>query len=423
MTAVVIVGGGLSGLVRAHALASRGEEVRLFEASDRSGGAVRTERAGAYLRELGLSEGALLADPRLPRYIELEGRLHSLAPHPLTLATTRLLSTSAKLRLLREPFVRRGDSAGETVREFFTRRLGPQVADRLVAPFVSGIWAGDAARLSAASAFPLLAGWEREYGSLLRGAMASRKRLESFPKETPKGLLSFREGLETLPRALSGSLGPRFQSGTAVRSLRSEPGRWRIETDSGTVEAGRVVVATSARDAARLLEPLDADAARALAGIPHPPLAVLHLAWHDSAFPTPPSGFGHLVVPSPGRRILGAVWTSCLFPGRAPLGETLLTAFAGGSRDPAAAALPDDRLLEVAARELSASLGAKGAPRLVRITRYTHALPQYGLDHESRMSTLAAAEARLPGLSFLGNYRGGISVGDVIRNALAAARP
>ncbi len=158
----------------------------------------------------------------------------------------------------------------------------------------------------------------------------------------------------------------------------------------------------------------------ALDAIPHPPLAVLHLAWPGvGASRLRSRGFGHLVVPQPGRRILGAVWSSSLFPGRAPEGQVLLTAFVGGARDPEAAGFPEAELLGVASRELAQSLGASGIPRLVHVTRHARAIPQYTRGHTGRLVTLAHAERRLPGIHFLGNYRGGISVGDVVRNALA----
>ena len=308
------------------------------------------------------------------------------------------------------------------MRRFFTRRLGPEVAERLVEPFVAGIWAGRRPPFSG-GAFPVLARWEPEHGSLTRGALASRRGLRSTAGKAPKGLLSFRDGLESLPRALARSLGASFQASLPARSLRLEKNRWTVVTDREEIGADRVVLATAAPEAARLTAPLDAEASRALAGIPHPPLAVLHLAWPARAFPSPLRGFGHLVVPAAGRRILGAVWSSSLFPGRAPEGETLVTAFAGGARDPDAAGLPDGALLEIAARELCSSLGAATEPRLLRITRYARALPQYDLDHESRMKAIEGAEGRWRGLTLLGNYRGGVSVGDVVRHALAASTP
>jgi len=372
------------------------------------------------VEELGLAGSALLADPRLPRFVELDGKLHRLAPGPQTLLLTRLLSPLGKLRLLAEPFVRSGTEPRESVRAFFARRLGWQVADRLVAPFVSGIWAGDADRLSAASAFPVLKRWEIEHGSLLRGALSRRPRHEGSSRPVPRGLLSFSEGLETLPRALADRLGPRLRTESPVRTLKPDGKGWRIETERETFPAARVVVACPASEAARLLEPLDPSASRALAEVPQPPLAVLHFSWPAAAFRRPLHGFGHLVVPTHDRRVLGAVWSSCLFAGRAPEGRVLVTAFVGGARDSATPSLPDADLAELAGRELAVSLGAGSPASLVRVTRYARALPQYDLDHESRMQAVAHAEARMPGLSLIGNYRGGISVGDVVRHGLAA---
>jgi oxygen-dependent protoporphyrinogen oxidase len=438
MSRTIVIGAGLSGLTRAYALSRRGEDVVLLESSDRPGGVVRTVRRDGFLlemgpntvrptrelwslvHELGLAGEALVADAKLPRFIDWGGRLHALPMGPGDLWKTKILSGSGKRRLLAEPFVARGAGGEESVRSFFTRRLGPEIAERFVEPFVSGIWAGDASRLSVASAFPSLARWEREKGSILRGAATSGKG-EPKPRgpKPPRGLLSFRDGLETFARALAASLENRFLPGKPFESLARD-GTWKVRAGGETFEGDRVVVATPARDAAGIVGSVAPAAAHALCAIPHPPLAVLHLSWPSHAFPRPLHGFGQLVVPQPGRRILGAVWSSSLFADRAPAGHTLLTVFIGGSRDPRAASDPDRDLVSDATRDLSAALEVRGEPRVVSVTRYTAALPQYEFGHEGRMEALAAAERDLPGLTFLGNYRGGISVGDVVKNGLAA---
>ena len=427
-----VVGAGLSGLVRARSLAQHGDDVVLLEESPRAGGVVRTEQRDGFLLELGpntvrptaelwslvedlgLETEALLADPRLPRYVDFAGRLHALPASPGALFSTRLLAGRGKRRLFAEPFVPKGDPSRESVRDFFTRRLGPEVADRLVEPFVAGIWAGRSDRLSVADAFPLLARWESESGGLTRGAIAALRNRRRGGPRAKRGLLSFREGLETLPRRLLAELGDRVRLGTRVESIRRENDRWVLVTAGDELTVDRVCLATPARDAARLVGTLDADASAALSTIPQPPLIVLHLS-------VPPKaglrGFGHLVVPQPERRILGAIWSSSLFAGRAPAGKTLLTVFLAGSRDPAAFDLSDEELLAAASRDLAAALGTGTDVELVRVTRYVRAIPQYDLDHRGRMETLLHAEGRLPGLTFLGNYRGGVSVGDVVRSA------
>ncbi len=431
----IVIGAGMSGLVRARALAERGEDVVLLESSSRPGGAVRTERKDGYLlelgpntvrpapelwalvRELGLRDEALLADPRLPRYVEWKGGLHALPMSPGSLVGTPLLSARGKLRLLAEPFAEPGPAGEESVHAFFARRLGAEIADRFIEPFVGGIFAGSSRALSISAAFPTLARWDREHGSLLRGALADRRKTPR-DRAAPRGLLSFREGLEALPKALAASLGGRLETGTRVEGVTPLPGeRWKVSTSRGDREADRVVIASPAWEAARLVRSFAPEAAEALAGIPHPFLAVVHVSIPLASLPRPFHGFGHLVVPQEGRRILGAVWSSSLFSGRAPDGQALATIFLGGARDPEAEGLSDEDLSEIAARDTSAALGAGEGPKPVSVTRYARSIPQYVAGHLGRIDSVARAESRWPGLGFIGNYRGGVSVGDVVKQA------
>jgi oxygen-dependent protoporphyrinogen oxidase len=234
-------------------------------------------------------------------------------------------------------------------------------------------------------------------------------------------LLSFRDGLETLPRALAAALGPRLEPGSDVESVLPAGGLWDVRARGETRRVERLVLACPAREAARLVAGFAPEAAAALHGIPQAPIAVLHLAWPQAALGRPLRGFGHLAIRSPGARILGAVWSSSLFPGRAPEGHALVTAFAGGTTDPKATALSDRELSAIAASELTGLLGAREQPRLLGLTRWPEAIPQYEVGHAGRVAALARTETRWPGLVFAGSYRGGVSVGDVVRNAIEAA--
>lgn len=424
--------------MRAYSLARRGEDVLLLEASEGPGGVVRTDRKEGYLIErgpntvrptpelwslisdLGLLSEVALAPSSAARFLDWGGRLHTMPMSPLKLATTPLLSIGAKLRLLWEPFVWSRGPQDETVSQFFARRLGPEAADRFVEPFISGIFAGDARQLSMEMAFPQIWALEAKHGGLLRGALAARKDRPPPVVKPPRGLLSFRQGLGTLPRALAAFLGPRVRFDTPVETLSRSGHGWKAVTGSGPHEAERVVVATPHPAAAELARAFAPVAAAALEAIPSPPIAVLHLSYPDDAFRVPPRGFGFLVVPQRARRILGCLFSSCLFEDRAPKGRVLLTIFLGGMRDPQAERLTDSDLVATAGRDLEAALGTRGRPDLVSVTRFQHAIPQYDRGHAGRIAAIAAAEAQQPGLSFLGAYRGGISVADVVRNALAA---
>ena len=344
-------------------------------------------------------------------------------PRPARSSRRGSLSAAGKWRIFGEPFRRGGGPPEESVRDFFARRLGPEIADRIVTPFVGGIFAGDPARLAVAEAFPSLARWEREHGSIVRGAMRearSKRRQSPAPAPAPKvrGLLSFRDGLETLPLAMARALGPAFRPSSGAVEVSPRPGGWRVTTAAAEWDAGEVILAAPALAASELVRPFAPDAAAALAAVPHPPLAVLHLAWPTAALARPFRGFGHLVVPDPSRRVLGGVWSSSLFPGRAPEGQVLMTVFLGGARDPDAFALSDAELVAAAARDLESEGIVRGQPRLVLLTRWPRAIPQYERGHGARIEALVRAESRWPGLRFVGNYRGGISVGDVLASAV-----
>jgi oxygen-dependent protoporphyrinogen oxidase len=230
-------------------------------------------------------------------------------------------------------------------------------------------------------------------------------------------LLSFPDGLEELPRALASSLSERLRVACPVRRIVRMTGGFRIEAGAETIDSRGVVVAAAAPEAAYLVGELAPAAAAALATIPYAPVAVLHLAWPRDSARLDLSGFGHLVAPARDRRILGAVWASSLFPGRAPEGQALFAVFLGGARDREAAALPEREMVAIARRDLEEELGVRGEPHVVSVTRWERAIPQYVAGHFERIAALERAERENPGLEFLGSYRGGIPVGDVVRNA------
>ena len=285
----VVIGAGIGGLACARALSAAGEDVRVLEASDRAGGVIRTVRKDGFLLELGpntvratpeilqlaadlgLEGRTIFSDPRAPRFIAIDGRLHKLPGSPGEAITTKILSFGGKLRLLGEPLVlRRRAAEEESVLDFFSRRIGRQAAMRLVSPFVSGIFAGNAERLSAEGCFPMLAKGEREHGSLVGAALAARKSAPARPKAPRRGLLSFQEGLETLPRALAASLADRLEMGRPALEISPSPARgsWSVRTERERLGADRVVIACPAAAAARLVAAFAPEAAEALSALP-----------------------------------------------------------------------------------------------------------------------------------------------------------
>jgi protoporphyrinogen/coproporphyrinogen III oxidase len=437
---VAVVGSGIAGLAAALKLQKTGHAVDLFEASDSPGGVIRSERREGYLlefgpntsmpsaelvglvEELGLRGEMLLADPRAARYVEWRGKLRPVPMGPGAFLTTDLMTLSGKLRLFAEPFIRaRRDGEEESIASFARRRLGRQATERMLEPLIGGIYAGDAWKLSVRAAFPKLERWERENGSIVRGALASRKKAKESPVRAARplrGLLSFRDGMQTLPRALAERLGGAVHLGEPVRELRPDGRAWRLSTGRREVGADAVVLGTPASNAASLVRPFAAGAAEALEAIPYASVAILHLGGPASSVARRLEGFGYLVAPAEGKTVLGCLWSSSLFPGRAPEGRVLLTLFLGGVRHPEIVRCTDAEIADRGLADIRLALGVRGPLEPISIHRYEGAIPQYVAGHGARMAALADAEAKLPTLRFVGNYRSGISVGDAARSGL-----
>lgn len=445
-TDVLVVGAGISGLACAVWLERRGARVAVIEKNPVPGGAMVSVAEGGYLVETGpnsalettplfaelfaaagVEADKVAANPQSSkRFILRGGKLVALPMSPPAFLATPLFSLGAKLRLLREPFIGRGEGE-ETVAEFVRRRLGWEFLDYAINPFVAGVYAGDPERLSVPAAFPRLAELEQKYGSLIRGqiqgARERRRRAEKSKQSAP--MFSFRGGMGTLPKALAARLSD-VRLGVAAESVERAAAGYRVRgrdaAGQPTEAAARcVVLAMPAHVTGTLVAPLAPDAADALAGIEYPPVAVVATAYRREPGMHPLDGFGFLIPAKENRRILGTLFSSTLFPGRAPEGRVLLTSFVGGMRQPDLARKSESELVAMVAAEQRELLGCPATPEFARVTFWPKAIPQYAPGHLQRMARLARAEEELPGLFFCANYRGGISVGDCVKSAHAMA--
>lgn len=438
-----VVGAGLAGLAAAWRLARAGVQVRVFEAGPHAGGVIRSVREGAWLaehgansmadpppavrallRDAGLEAGLLATRPEARRrYVVRGGRPVPVPAGPPQLLSTRLLSLPAKLRVLAEPLARAADeSADESVADLVRRRLGREVLDYLVEPFVAGIYAGDPERLSARAAFPRLTALEEQHGSLLRGAREAARARRAAGGPRDPAIWSFAEGMQALPRALAGGLGTAVSLDTPVRALRRTPDGWMVETDVSDEAFGAVVLAVPAHALGGMeIDGAAREDAAALAAIPHAPVAVVVQGFRRADVAHPLDGFGMLVPRVERRRVMGVLFSSTLFAGRAPDGHVSLTTFVGGTRDPGLAALAPNRLRALVGEELRALLGVRGDPVFVHHHAWPRAIPQYVLGHGAVQRRMDAIERACPGVVLAGSYRSGVSVGDTLESGLRAA--
>ena len=459
----LVIGAGVSGLVCAHALRKAGIDVLLVEASDRAGGAIQTKRRDGYLLEIGpqsftgtselfelfadlkIENEIVEAPAKAPRYVLIDGKLRAVPMSPPSFLTSNLVSFGTKLSIARDLLGKtQPPDHDESVADFVRRKFSGELLDRLVGPFVSGVYAGDPERLSLRSAFPTLYRAEKGSGSVIRGSIRNAK-AEAKSSGTidasdrarrGRTLLNFREGTETFTRALANQLGDRFRPNTNVTNIVNLPSgserrfsvKVRVENSGGQTEdilADELVVATPADVGAYLVRSLSGQMSFDLSQIEWTPIAVVSLGYPRQAVGDPLRGFGFLVPRSAGVRLLGTVWNSSLFPDRAPEDHVLLTSFVGGATDPEVLDLSEDELATLVDRELGPIIGIKsGSNRysFSNTTIYSSALPQYNVGYAERLWSIEQARVAIANLTLVGNYLRGPSIGACVQHALSAAQ-
>ena len=446
---VVVLGGGIAGLAAARALEALVPEVEvvLVERESRLGGKLRTERDAGFVvegaadsflsrkaRGVGLCEELGLGDELVGRrpeharsFVKLDGELHPL-PEGLTgmiptnldaLAESTLLTPEGRERLAAEAELAPDTAVGdESIAAFVERRLGPEAYERLVEPLMTGIFGGDGARLSLAATFPNLRALELEHGSVIRGLAA-----QPSPAADRPPFLALRNGMQTLPEALSVSLErTRVVTGRSATGVRAAGSGFRVELHGAEdLAADGVVVALPAFAAAEVLAQVDDELAEELAAIPYASSAVVTVALAEEDVARPLDGYGYVVPRAAGSDVLACTWSSSKWEGRAAAGFALVRVYAGrfGGRD--VMEDTDDELVALAREELR-TLDVVAPPTRTWIHRWPSGMPQYVLGHLERLDRIDAAVARRPRLALAGAAYRGVGIPDCIHSGEEAAR-
>lgn len=450
MRPVAVIGGGITGLTAAFYLKRKGIPVTLYESSARVGGVIQSIRRDGYLaefgpntiletspkigqliRDVGLERRKLSPDPQAEaRYVVRDGQPVEMPASPLGFFKTNLFSVKAKLALLREPFVKaRRDGVEESIAQFTVRRFNQEFLDHAIDALVAGIYAGDPQKLSVVHAFPRLKALEDNYGSMIKGqifgARERKKRGEISKDRAPK--FSFDEGLQVLTTALSTDLDRAVTLTTSVAKVAKADGGFvlglREKDGQMQVEHSAVVYCGTAYKLADLA--LEAAAGvpslQPLSGIRHPPVASVVLGFKREDVRHPCQGFGMLIPKIEGFKILGTIFSSSLFPNRAPEGHLTLTTYVGGERYPELAGLPTADLYKLVCEDLKTLLGVQGAPTFQHCCVYPRSIPQYNVGYGRFKELMTELESRVPGFFLAGHYRDGISLSDSILSGINAA--
>ena len=445
----VVIGSGISGLVTALELYRAGRDVVVLEARRRLGGCISTVDDRGYTFEVGpnsfpSSATSLIgmaksvgleshfveaAEAAKLRLLYIDGKLLPVPMSPKQFLKSKVFSWPEKLRVLREPFVprRKNTTESESVADFFVRRFGLALTKTVVDAFVCGIYAGDARRLGVQAAFPSLVKMEQEHGSIFK-AMKARGKSQAGGASMPK-IMSFCGGMSEFVDALAKSLdGCIYNESKVKRLTRPDESTFRltVEARDGTreeIDADEVVVATAPPVAGQLLAEICPMASDLVFDVPSAPIVSIHAGFDAESLPTLPGAFGFL-VPRPQRmRTLGWLFSSTIFPGRAPEGKIALTGYIGGANDPHIVKATPESVRHIVLGELSLALRMKTMPKPEYFAIHPHmpGIPQHAPGHERRMPAVRKLLTLVPGLQLVGNYVGGISLEECVKTARAAA--
>lgn len=433
---VLIIGGGISGLATAWHLSQAGLNTEVWESKSAAGGKIKTTREGGYLteraatlimegraagdlvRETGLGSATVRRGPMDNRYLLKENTLRKVPAELGRMITSDLWSLRGKLQMMTEPLKPGRPTPGESVSGFISRRLGNEILETAIEPYIAGPLAADPDFAEAWATLPKLTALERRYGSIAVGVLV--KKITQRRQCEPKAF-SFAEGMSTLINSITDTRQFSLQTHCQARHVHRHVDHWEaVATQGGreqSLRAKQIVFSTPAPTSAALLATSDPTLSKLLSGITYAPISIVHLGFSRDAITHPLDGAGFLTPRSAQLPINGCLWSSSTFNHRAPKGRELLTLYMGGARRPEAAKWSDQRSLECALSAISPLLGIKGDPEMGRVDRHPQGLPLYYGNYSDRLIKIKTQLSALPGIHLCANYIGGISVRDRIENA------
>lgn len=433
---VIILGGGISGLTTAWYLKKAGIPFMLFEKREKTGGSIYTkikessvfdfgpntlrDRTGEIRNiagELGLEEDILeISEAFKTRYIVRYGEPQALKPSLGSVISTKLLSGKGKLRVLAEPFISKGPEEDESVGDFLTRRIGKEATDYLADPIFSGIYAGDIYRMSKKEILSKQAELEQEFGSMVWGAIRSKKEKKDEAHSVKPMVLTFKKGLQQFTDAITKSLEDHIRFDTVTGLKKSDKG-FTIDTTEGHFLAQKVISCIPAYALAEIMTGFDAELVEKLKEIDYPPMISTHLLFNKEVFDNDKTGFGFLIPRRENIRLLGAIWKTSLFPELTKEGKYQFTLMTGGASDRDVIKEPLENIEQQIVSEFQQLMSIREQPEMVTSKVWEKAIPQYTVGYQSVRNAIQKAEDHNPGLHIGGNYRWGISVPDCVNGA------
>ena len=442
-TEVIIIGAGLTGLTLAYYLKKSGKKVIIIEKENKAGGVIDTRNEQGFIFETGPNTGIIAtseiaclfedlkdsckletANPKSKkRYILKYGKWHALPSGLLSAIITPLFTFGDKMRILGEPFREPGTDPDESIAQLVIRRLGQSFLDYAVDPFISGIYAGNPAKLITRFALPKLYALEHNYGSFIRGAIKKSREVKSeSEKKATREVFSVQNGLGNLIKGLTDEIGnENIIKGISDSKVEPVSDSYIVaftNTDGINIhlKAPVIVTTTGSYELPGLLPFLALNLLEPLVNLEYAGVVQVVLGynnWEGSNL----DAFGGLVPSKENRNILGILFPSAIFEGRAPEKGALLSVFLGGVRNPAVINMEDTDIEAIVLKEIEETLFCKRHPDLFRIYRYKHAIPQYGKSTGERLAAIQQIQIQYPGLIIAGNIKDGIGMADRVKQA------
>jgi len=452
-TDIVVIGAGLTGLTTAYTLARKGCKVTVIESSDRAGGQIHTHREGGFVFESGPNTGTvsnpevaeLMADLEKTsggkcrietapdaskrRLIWKGNRFHELPSGPVSAVTTPLFTLADKFRILGEPWRKKGTDPNESVGSLARRRLGKSFVDYAVDPFLSGVYAGNPDTLITRYALPKLYNLEQNYGSFIGGAIAKAKEPKSDrDRLATKKVFSATGGLSVATTAMADYLGQSVILGAKnVKANPTDEG-WSItytdcEDNSQDITCRRVVTTCGAYCLPELLPFVDSTIMGRVNNLTYAPVVEVSVGVNDT-HGGDYRAFGGLVPTRENKQVLGILFPSACFTGRAPEGGALFSYFIGGVKHREMVEMSDSELTAIVEDCFHSMLKfpANVSPDLIRIFRHNHAIPQYEINSGERFEAIEKLQKQYRGLTIAGNLRDGIGMAHRIKQATDIAK-
>lgn len=441
---IVIIGGGISGLAIAYWCRKNNYEAVVLDKNKEPGGVMESVAGNGFMfdrgpnsglevtplikqivDDTGISDEFIYADGAGDkRYILRDNVLHPLPMKPASFLSTKLFSFNGKLRVLAEPFIGKSkDGYYQSVAEFVSRRLGKEFLDYAINPFVAGVYAGNPEELSVKSAFPKLYALEENHGGIFIGAIKTaraRKKSPETAKQSAK-MFSFKKGMQTFPLAIAKYLGDTVKLNCDVSGVYKTDNGYKVVysqlNDEKSIDCDTVVSAVPSYAASKIFAGIDKKLVSQLNEIYYPPVLVLYLVYKKSAIHKPLDGFGFLIPSKEKKSFLGAIWSSVIFSDRAEEDKAGFTLFIGGSRNSEIVNMDREILLKKVISEFQEIMLITGKPFSSAHRFWNKAIPQYNIGYIEHERYFSEFENNNPGLFLGGNYRGGIAVGDCIKNS------